>query len=98
MLNALAEGESGNSETHDLPRSLPTLGSIGSIPNSGKLLILANSDPPPELKIFVHSVQCGQTNLKQVLILELHIQLLDPLTHSYFQLSLKCEYQSFYKM
>lgn len=64
LLKISADDDWGNSVTHAFPRSAPTLGSIGRTPKSGTFTSLANSSPPPLLKMLVHSVQLGQTNLK----------------------------------
>lgn len=63
--NTLADGESGSSVTQAFPKRFPTRGSIGKVPNNGTFTKSASAAPPPALNIFVHSVQCGQTNLEE---------------------------------
>lgn len=64
FLKTCAARELEFSLTHDFPNNFPTWGSIGNEPNKGILTISASDSPPPLLKMFVQSEQCGQINLK----------------------------------
>lgn len=61
--NALHDVESGKHESTDFPlfSSKDNLGSIGKVPKKGTDANSARAAPPPELNIFVHSLQFGHS-------------------------------------
>lgn len=75
--NTFADDESGNSVMQGFAPSFPILGSIGKVPKRGTLTSSAKDLPPPVLKMLVHSLHVGQTNLeKNIIDLEISYDLL----------------------
>lgn len=69
--NALEDIESGKHVNTDFPlfSSDVNLGSIGKVPKKGTHANSASAAPPPELNIFVHSLQLGHSYLKKKIII-----------------------------